>query len=115
MDALVQAPWVCLPWQTRYLLDSGSGRTRPISPQQRMLVSSSIMLTEAAVQGLGLAVKSQLAIVDELKSGQLVEVMPGILAQNEAPVWFVSTPEARIGRKTRLFGELVERAFTQFR
>ena len=69
------------------------------------------MLADAAVQGLGLAVKSRLAVRAELKTGALVEVMAGTLISRDAPIWFLTTPDARSGRKTEAFANLCKEAF----
>jgi len=105
--------WVCLPWQTRIGMTDTAGRRAPFVPERRIEVSNSDILTDAAVQGLGFAIKSKLAIQAELDAGTLVEVLPGRVHAPEAPIWFVFSPEARSGRKTKAFGDLAGRAFAQ--
>lgn len=109
-DAL-DLPWVCLPWQTRLALRDAKGRRRDATVTSTVLVSNSDMLTSATIQGLGLAIKSRLAVQDELASSTLVEVMPAALWEPEAPIWFVFPPEARAAQKTKLFGEMLRRVF----
>lgn len=104
-------PWVCLPWQTRIALSDAKGRRREASVRSRVLVSNSDTLTDAVVQGLGLATKSRLAVKSELESGALVEVAPGSLWSPSAPVWFVYPPEARASLKTKLFRDFVTDCF----
>ncbi|MEM8659042.1 MAG: LysR family transcriptional regulator, partial [Pseudomonadota bacterium] len=108
---LVDAPWVCLPWQRRLALRDAKGRKRDATVGSRVLVSNSDMLTMAVVQGLGLAVKSRLAIREELQEGRLVEVLPGKLWEPSAPIWFVYPPEGRAGHKTKVFGDLLHTVF----
>lgn len=110
-DRLISAPWVSLPWQRRIAVKDAKGRKRDFAALSTVLVSNSDMLTEGAVRGLGLAIKSRMAIHDELRDGHLVEVCPGTLWEPSAPIWFVFTPEARGAQKTRLFGDLAMRAF----
>ncbi|MEO1000316.1 MAG: LysR substrate-binding domain-containing protein, partial [Pseudomonadota bacterium] len=110
-DALLAAPWVCLPWQRRFAIRDAGGRRREASVLGAVQVSNSDMLTEGAVRGLGLAVKSRLAIEAELRDGRLVEVAPGTLWEPSAPIWFVFPPAARNAQKTRLFGDMASRAF----
>ena len=110
-EDLASLDWVCLPWQTRWTVRSRRGLRSEIAAQRAVLVSNSDMLTDAAVQGVGLAVKSRLAIESELAAGDLVEVLPGVLWSHEAPIWYVTTPDARAGRKTKAFGALVKAAF----
>lgn len=112
-DALERYDWVCLPWQRRYSLIASSGKSRTVTMERSVLVSNSDMLTDAAINGLGFAVKSKLAVQDELDSGQLVEVLPGCLETHDAPIWFVSPSGTQLSQKTRLFGEMVDHAFSK--
>jgi len=102
--------WACLPWQTRFEMQDGGHRVQFTIPR-RVAVSNSDMLTEAAVQGLGLAVKSRLAVQRELESGTLLEIMPGALRSSDAPISFVHAGNAMPGRKVRAFSELASQAF----
>lgn len=108
---LSRVPWVSLPWQQSLSVKDAKGRRQDLRALASVLVSNSDMLTDAAVQGLGLAVKSRVAVRDELKDGRLVEVLPGTLWEPSAPIWFVYSPEARASQKTKLFGDLAMRAF----
>ncbi len=111
LDDLRAAQWVSLPWQTQVDIQDDRGTPRRIAFARNVSVSNSDTLTDAAVQGLGLAVKSRLAVAQELADGRLVEVMPRTLAAPEAPIWFLAPPTARASRKTRAFRDLVRRAF----
>ena len=110
-EDLGDAPWVSLPWQRRLAVKDAKGRRRDVTARSTVMVSNSDMLTEGAVQGLGLAIKSRLAVTPELENGRLVEVFPGALWEPSAPIWFVFSPEARTSQKTRLFGDLAKRTF----
>lgn len=110
-DDLIDAPWVNLPWQRRLSVKDATGRRRDVTMPGALLVSSADMLTEAAIAGLGLALKSRLAVMSDLRDGRLVEVAPGTLWEPSAPIWFVFSPEARASHKTMLFGDLAKRAF----
>ena len=109
-DAL-DLPWICLPWQTRLSFVDAKGKRQNATVQAKVLVSNSDTLTGAVAQGLGLSIKSRLAVQAELVSGALVEVAPGSLWQAEAPIWFVYPPEARAASKTELFGGFVSSCF----
>ncbi|WP_420585499.1 LysR family transcriptional regulator [Ruegeria sp.] len=98
--------WACLPWQTRFDTHDGV-----LAISRQIAVSNSDMLTEAAVQGLGLAVKSRLAVQRELESGVLREITPGLLRSPDAPISFVHASTATPGRKVRAFSELAEKSF----
>ncbi|MEM0908704.1 MAG: LysR family transcriptional regulator [Pseudomonadota bacterium] len=110
---LTRAPFVSLPWQKRFSVKDSKGRRRDFNAVSRLLVSNSDMLTEAAIQGLGLAVKSRMAIHEELRDGRLVEVCKGKLWEPSAPIWFVFPPEARAAQKTKLFRDFAVEAFAQ--
>jgi len=111
VEDLRDCPWVCLPWQTRFDVNDAKGRKRQFSVSRNLAVSNSDMLTTGAVEGLGLVIKSRMAVKDELDAGTLVEVLPGCLHAPEAPIWFVFAPESRAGRKTSAFRDLAKRAF----
>ncbi len=111
LDDLRVMRWACLPWQTRFEMRDGSHRTAQFSVARSIAVSNSDMLTEAAVQGLGLAVKSRLAVQRELESGVLQEIMPGVLLSPDAPISFVHAGHATPGRKVRAFSDLAAQAF----
>lgn len=110
-EQLIDAPWVSLPWQRRLSIKDAGGRKRNVTVRNTVTVSNSDMLTDSAVQGLGLAMKSRLAVQSELEDGQLVEVLPHSLWEPSAPIWFVFGPEARASQKTKLFGKLARTAF----
>ncbi|MEM9522397.1 MAG: LysR family transcriptional regulator [Pseudomonadota bacterium] len=112
IDDLRDARWVCLPWQTRFEISDATRRARQLVIPNKISVSSSDMLTEAAVQGLGVAVKSRLAIKKELENGSLREVMPGRLNSSDAPISFVYGNGSRAGRKVHAFSELATKAFS---
>lgn len=112
LDDLRDAQWICLPWQTQFDLKDEDGRTDNLNIAQKFAVSNSDMLTGAAVQGLGLAVKSRLAIQDELQTGALEEIMPGSLQSPDAPISIVFATQSRPGRKTWAFANLAKRAFS---
>lgn len=111
-ENLADAPWVSLPWQQRVDVTDAAGRKRTIRLARNVEVSSSDALTEGAVHGLGLAIKSRLAIKRELDEGILVEVLPGRLHAPEAPVWFVYPAEGRTGRKLKMFKDLAVESFS---
>lgn len=115
MSAVLEHPWVCLPWQTRIAFRDAAQRKQDAVVASQVLVSNSDMLTDAAVSGLGFAVKSRLAITAELTEGRLIEVLPGALWGPEAPISFVYSPEARFGQKAKIFGQLADQIFAPTR
>ena len=109
-DAL-NLPWVCLPWQTRLSFADAKGKRHDATVRASVLVSNSDTLTDAVTQGIGMAIKSRLAVREELTNGTLVEVVPGSLWHPEAPIWFVYPPEARSSAKTDVFGRFASNCF----
>ena len=91
---------------------TAEGRKRDVTVLSQVKVSNSDTLTDAAVGGFGLAIKSRLAISQEIDKGQLVEILSGALRQPDAPVWFVYSPEAQNARKLQEFCALATEAFS---
>ena len=114
LEDLQDAHWVCLPWQTSFDVLNHKGKRLEIRAKRNVAVSSSDMLTSGAVQGLGLALKSRLAIQSELETGQLIEVMPSFLMPETAPIWFVHPPSAKGTRKVSEFLKVTKKAFQDF-
>ncbi|MEM6986534.1 MAG: LysR family transcriptional regulator, partial [Pseudomonadota bacterium] len=111
LEQALSVPWVSLPWQSRIAFTGAAQQKLDATVPSALLVSNSDRLTDAAVHGLGLAVKSRLAIKDELDTGQLVEVLPNTLWEPRAPIWFVYPPETRKGVKADVFGALATEVF----
>ncbi|MDC0739353.1 LysR family transcriptional regulator [Cognatishimia sp. SS12] len=93
---LAQHKAVCLPWQR----DWGLGAHMP---QIHVVVSNSDTLTDAATHGVGIALKSELAVAQELATGQLVEVLPGALPASAAPISSLRLPHLKDSRKVDAF------------
>ncbi len=104
---LLSAPWVSLPWQIKVELLNPKKESQMIAIQRPILFRQSDSLTEAAKQGLGLALKSKLAIQQELDEGSLVEVKLNQLAPSQAPIWFVTTSEGKNSPKVKAFRDFV--------
>jgi len=103
--------WVCLPWQRQLKLYDAQHKIHTFNAQARFTISNSDNMTQAAIAGHGIAIKSRLAINDELKNGTLVEVMPNILAQSDAPVWFLRPQNSLTTRKTDVFFDFMKSLF----
>ncbi len=104
-------PWVSLPWQTRIAFADAKGKRMDATIRSSVLVSNSDTLTEAVTRGLGLTIKSRLAVQNELDEGRLVEVANGSLWKPSAPIWFVFPPEARSASKVDVFSTFVSECF----
>ena len=79
----------------------------------RFTVSNSDNMTQAVLAGHGLGIKSFIAIREELESGKLVEVLPGVLADDDAPVWFLKPQNSLTTRKTEVFFAFMKSLFAQ--
>lgn len=105
--------WVCLPWQSQLKLYDAQQKIHTFNAQTRFTISNSDNMTQAAIAGHGIAIKSRLAINDELKNGTLVEVMPNVLAQSDAPVWFLRPQNSLTTRKTDVFFDFMKSLFAR--
>lgn len=111
IDELAYHYWVCLPWQKQFKLQQG-GKLIHFNANTRFTISNSDNMTQAALAGHGIAIKSYIAIHDELKNGRLFEVLPGALADNQAPVWFLKPQNSLTTRKTEVFFDFMQSIFT---
>ncbi|MBQ4832242.1 LysR family transcriptional regulator [Pseudoalteromonas sp. MMG010] len=109
---LAQHYWVCLPWQRQLKLFDENNKVQQFNANVRFTISNSDNMTQAAIAGHGIAIKSKIAINDDLTSGRLVEVMPGALAQNDAPVWFLRAQNSLTTRKTDVFYDFMKSLFS---
>ena len=107
---LAEHRWVVLPWQ-RQLKMQASGKVRTFNVDARFTVSNSDYMTQALLAGHGIGIKSYIAIREALQSGSLVEVLPGMLASGEAPVWFLKPQNSLTTRKTEAFFEFMQSVF----
>lgn len=107
---LAEHRWVVLPWQ-RQLKMQASGKVRTFNVDARFTVSNSDYMTQALLAGHGIGIKSYIAIREALQSGSLVEVLPGMLASGEAPVWFLKPQNSLTTRKTEAFFDFMQSVF----
>ncbi len=112
LTALSRHRWVVLPWQ-RQLKMLDANKVVTFHTDARFTVSNSDNMTQAVLAGHGLGIKSFIAIRDELESGKLVEVLPGILADKDAPVWFLKPQNSLTTRKTEVFYDFMKSLFNQ--
>ena len=107
---LAEHRWVVLPWQ-RQLKMQESGKVRTFNVDARFTVSNSDYMTQALLAGHGIGIKSYIAIREALQSGSLVEVLPGMLASGEAPVWFLKPQNSLTTQKTEAFFDFMQSVF----
>lgn len=113
IEKLQQAHWICLPWQTRLQVKLAQGPIQSILMTKKLLVSNSDLLTTGAIHGNGLAIKSRLAIEEELKSKQLVEVLPTSLIDADAPISLIYPSNSRSIRKIQIFKNFLQQTFNK--
>ena len=104
--------WVCLPWQRQLKVKEG-GQASTLNVRTRFTVSNSDNMTQAVIAGHGIGIKSLIAVKEELQSGILVEILPGLLADNDAPVWFLKPQNSLATRKTDVFFHFMQSVFKQ--
>ncbi len=110
IDDLANHRWVVLPWQRQLKIQEGE-HSRTLNVNARFTVSNSDNMTQAVLAGHGLGIKSYIAVKDELARGQLVEVLPEALADNDAPVWFLKPQNSLTTRKTEAFYDFMKGLF----
>ena len=75
----------------------------------RFNTNSAEMATQAALDGLGIALRSLWDITDDLKAGRLVRVLPDYEVPTEMSIYAISPPGHFISPAARVFVTLVER------
>lgn len=108
---LEQHSWVCLPWQQQFKIYDEANNIQTLHANTRFTISNSDNMTQAALAGHGIAIKSLIAINDDLAEGRLVELMPNVLANSDAPVWFLRAQNALPMRKTEVFYSFMKSLF----
>ncbi|MGB2740281.1 MAG: LysR family transcriptional regulator [Cognaticolwellia sp.] len=111
LSELAEHNWVCLPWQRQLKLFDEQEKIQNFNAKTRFTISNSDNMTQAAIAGHGIAIKSRIAINDELDNGTLVEVMPNVMAQSDAPVWFLRPQNSLTTRKTDVFYDFMKSLF----
>ncbi len=112
LDDLQTRHSVCLPWLRQWQLRDNDGQRITVKNPYCTLVSTAESVTEALKHGIGIGIKSRLAVNNYLDTGELVEVLQGALLEAQAPIWFVR-PNSRLGsRKVEAFYEFCQSAFS---
>ncbi|MCY7297095.1 LysR family transcriptional regulator [Alteromonas sp. a30] len=103
IDELKHHRSVCLPWLKQWhCLDEQHQRVT-LNHSQSMLLSNAECLSAAIKQGLGIGMRSQLAVHACIQKGELVEILPNRLVDNESPLWCIR-PNSRLpSQKADLF------------
>ncbi len=115
VDALTRRRFVVLPWQRSIALNRADGGARPFTPTRKVVLTDADALTSAALHGVGMVVKSRLAIAAELADGRLTDVLPGALADAAAPIHIVRAGSAPASRKISAFAAFIRKAFAAAR
>ncbi|EXX93949.1 LysR family transcriptional regulator [Bordetella holmesii] len=76
----------------------------PVGP---LIADSAEVVVDSAVEGLGIVLAPDWLIVDHLRSGQLVELLPGWGASNDGPVSIVHPSGHIVAAKSRVFIDMV--------
>lgn len=111
IDVLERHLFVVLPWQRSLLLNTAGSGSRAITPAQRIILTDAEALTSAALNHVGLVVKSRLAVGAALAEGRLVEVLPGALADASAPIHLIRTGSTPPPRKVSVFSDFLRDIF----
>lgn len=65
-------------------------------------------ITEAALSGIGIALKSKWDVLEQLKSGDLVEILPNHKLEPEWGIWAVRPPGKLMSARVRIFIDYIE-------
>jgi DNA-binding transcriptional LysR family regulator len=111
IETLCQHRFVALPWQKQLKLLQDDGNVFSFTSNTRFTISNSDNMTQALRAGHGIGIKSEIAIKPFMANGELVEVLPNVLASPEAPVWFLRPQNSLATRKAEAFFDFVKQAF----
>lgn len=111
IDELKDHSWICLPWQQEWLMQEEDRMSLVKARKKALLVSNSDLLTKATLLGLGIAIKSRLAISDEIKTKKLIEILPGKLTRANAPISMVRSPNIKNSSKVDTFFTFIRTCF----
>jgi len=92
-------------WQLR----DANGKQSAVSVQGNFTTSYGEAVTEAAVSGAGIALKSRWDIRDQLSAGALVEVLADHVVEPEWSLWAVRPPGRVISARVQVFTEFIEK------
>ena len=112
IESLSTHRFVALPWQKQLKLLQNDGNVFSFNSNTRFTISNSDNMTQALRAGHGIGIKSEIAIKQCIASGELVEVLPNVLASPEAPVWFLRPQNSLATRKSEAFYDFVKQAFS---
>ncbi|QHJ12183.1 HTH-type transcriptional regulator DmlR [Paraglaciecola mesophila] len=112
IESLSTHRFVALPWQKQLKLLQNDGNVFSFNSNTRFTISNSDNMTQALRAGHGIGIKSEIAIKQCIESGELVEVLPNVLASPEAPVWFLRPQNSLATRKAEAFFDFVKHAFS---
>lgn len=76
----------------------------------RLLTNNAEMATQAALDGLGIALRSRWDIADDLKTGRLTQVLPDYETPTDMSIYAVYPPGRFISPAAKKFVELVTRS-----
>lgn len=99
---------VCLPWLRRWSFLGENKSRAQFMPSTPILVSDAESLNVALKSGLGIGMRSRLAIEQDLQRGELVQVLPQQLIHNQAPIWFIRPNSRLASPKTERFFEFCQ-------
>jgi len=96
-------------WQIR----NKSGKLNEIKVSGNFSTNYGEAITEAALSGAGVALKSKWDVMEHLENGSLVTVLPDHTIEPEWWVWAVRPPGKFIPARVRIFIEFIEAKFAK--
>lgn len=92
-------------WQLR----DANGKQSAVSVRGNFTTSYGEAVTEAAVSGVGIALKSRWDIVEQLSTGALVEVLADHVVEPEWSLWAVRPPGRIVSARVQVFTDFIEK------
>ncbi|MFT3691281.1 LysR substrate-binding domain-containing protein [Paenirhodobacter sp.] len=86
----------------RWPLSKG-GRRVMVEPKGPIISDSAEILVDAAVAGAGIILAPDWHVIDHLRRGELVELLPGWSAANDGPINVILPPGRIVPAKVRVF------------
>ncbi|MFN3228074.1 MAG: LysR substrate-binding domain-containing protein [Hyphomicrobiales bacterium] len=94
-------------------LKGPTGKSINIRTEGNFATSYGEAATEAAVAGVGIALKSKWDVLGHLSSGALFAVLPKFTIEPEWSIWAVRPPGRLVSKRVHVFTELIEKKLKQ--
>jgi DNA-binding transcriptional LysR family regulator len=94
-----------------WMVRDGARSSRPVRVQSNIVTNQATMVRELARTGLGIVRLTELQIVDDLRSGQLIELFPKHQCLEEDPIYAVYQSRRHLSSRVRAFLDFLDERF----